>query len=284
MRGYDYLRPQNLDEVFTLKEEHLDARFIAGGTDLLAQIRSRQIEPQALISLRSVEELTRIKSANETEIGAGCPIADLIEHAALKEKYPILVQAAKRLGSPQIRSVATVGGNLANGSPCADTAQALLVLEARVVLASRNQTREVPLVDFFIGPKQTALEKNEIIRDIILGPSSGKAQYAFIKKGRVRMDIALASLALLVELDGRQCTKARIAAGSVAPVPLRLTEVERILEGREMSSDLIERARDVAEQSIAPISDVRATADYRRRLIGVSLKRVLNDMVGQVTG
>lgn len=280
MKGYDYFRPQSLDEVWRLIEKVPDAKMISGGTDLLVQIKNQEIKPRALISLRSIKELAFIKINGGTQIGALTTISDILNHQKLQENYPLLGKASKKLGSEQIRNVATIGGNLCNASPSADTALPLLVLEAKVTLQSARKRREIPMSEFITGPGQTCLKPDEILTNITLGSPLQKTQDIFMKMGRVKMDLAIASMAFLLELEGRKCRKARIAVGSVAPVPLRLYKVENLLENTNITQDLVKKAQKLAEESVSPITDIRATEEYRRQIIGVFLKRGFEKIFG----
>jgi carbon-monoxide dehydrogenase medium subunit len=168
-----------------------------------------------------------------------------------------------------------VGGNLCRAAPCADLAPPLLVYEATVRLAGRGGTREVPIDAFFKGPGVTALEPGEILVAVTLPPPRPNARGCFLKKGRVRMDLSIASVAALVEMDGDVCTRARLAAGAVAPVPMRLEEVEALVEGKPLTDDLLAEAQRLASREVMPITDVRSTESYRRRITGVYVKRAL---------
>jgi CO/xanthine dehydrogenase FAD-binding subunit len=278
MTSYWYHKPKTLDEAFSLKEKYPEARFIAGGTDIMVRIKNRHIVPIGLISLRSIADLDRVEVGDVTRIGAITTIGDLIGRAELREKFPVLVHAARELGSVQIRNVATVGGNLCNASPCADTALPLLVHGARVELTGPDEKREMPLDKFFVGPGATCLRQNEVLTAVLLDSPSPRTKTSFQKKGRVKMDIAVASLAVLAEMEGEVVKKARVAAGSVAPVPLRLGKVEKLLDGQEIDPALIAEAENAARAEISPISDVRATADYRRHIVGVYLSRALKKL------
>ena len=280
MIRFDYFKPYSLEEAFTLKRRHPESRYVAGGTDIMVQIKNREIRPSALISLRNIPELTTIKSNGRARIGAAVTIRDIAHHPELGQAYPVLTEAAKRLGSVQIRNVATIGGNLSNCSPCADTATPLLVLEAKVILKSPETTREISIADFFEGPGASCLRTDEILTEIIIDPPSEKAQAVFFKRGRVKMDLAVASIALILELDGCECLKARIAAGSVAPVPLRLRKAEELLEGQAITAGLIAEAQCAAEEGISPITDIRSTDEYRRQIVGVFVKRGLEKLLG----
>lgn len=280
MRHFDYLRPKSLKEALQQKKIIAGAKFISGGTDLLVQIKNRELQPPALISLRSIPELATIEINGGARIGALATISDIIQHNELGLNYPVLVEAARRLGSVQIRNVATVGGNLCNCSPSADMALPLLVLEAKVRLRTAKAKREIQINEFFKGPGKSCLSSDEILTDILLDPPHQKAKATFLKKGRVKMDLAIASLAVLLEMEGGKCRKARIAAGSVAPVPLRLYKVEALLAGAALSKDLVSKAQQLAREIVSPITDIRATEEYRRQIVRVYVKRGLEKILG----
>jgi CO/xanthine dehydrogenase FAD-binding subunit len=277
---FDYYKPRSLDEVWEILDKIPGALLIAGGTDIMVKVREGEVRPPALVSLRSIQGLSGISEGDVTCIGAMTTISGLIEDPVLCRSYPVLTEAAKRLGGPQIRNAATIGGNLCNCSPCADTAPPLLVLDAKVRIQGPGGSRDMPLGEFFVGPGETCLLHGEILTDILLDPPSKSAKTAFMKKGRVKMDLATASIAVLLEISGHRCSKARIAAGSVAPVPLRLSAVEKLLEGSIISKKILARARKIAEDSVSPITDIRATEQYRRQIIGVYVERCIEGLVG----
>lgn len=275
MSRFSYHKPQTIEDALQLKTEKRGAVYIAGGTDVMVQIKNRELRPSALISLRNIPELAHIDVNGGARIGALATITDIIQHSTLALAFPLLVEAARRIGSVQIRNVATIGGNLCNCSPCADMALPLLVLEAKVRLRTSETTREVPVEDFFKGPGESCLLSDEIMTDILLDPPDANAIAVFMKKGRVKMDLAVASVAVLLDMEGDLCRKAYIAAGSVAPVPRRLREVEEKLEGTILSEQIISEAQKIAKSSVAPITDIRSTEDYRREIVGVFVKRSL---------
>lgn len=279
MKRFDYLRPKSLEEALHLKKSIPDAMFISGGTDIMVQIKNNELQPPALISLRSIPELSKITINRNTKIGAVATISDILQDEELGSSYSTLIKAAKRLGSIQIRNVATIGGNLCNCSPCADMALPLLVLEAKVHIQSSGRSREIPISKLFIGPGESCLSSGEILTAVLLDPPRRNVKSAFLKMGRVKMDLAIASVAVLLEMEEERCVKARIAAGSVAPVPLRLPKVEALLEGAVLSKKIIPSAQKLAEESIAPITDLRATEEYRRQIVGVYVKRGLEKIL-----
>lgn len=280
MTAFELYRPTSLPEALRLGAELEGARYLGGGTDLMVRIREGKQRPKALVSLGRIAELEGLSVGETTRIGAGTRVAALLESPALAELFPALVQAAGRLGSVQIRNLATAGGNLCNASPCADLAPPLLVAEARLEVAGPAGRREVPLADFFTAPGTTRLGPGELLCAIhVPRPRSG-TRACFLKHGRVAMDIALASLAVAVELDGETVTQARLAAGSVAPRPVRLPRTEALLAGQRLTPELLARVKAEASAEVQPISDVRAGADFRRHMIGVLLGRALAALLG----
>jgi CO/xanthine dehydrogenase FAD-binding subunit len=280
MIPYDYYRPHSLDEAFQIKKTIPGSLYISGGTDLMVRIKKQEIHPPALISLLSISDICGIKENGFTQIGAMTTISDVLKNKELRKKYPVLLEAAHSLGSVQIRNAATIGGNLCNGSPAADMAPALLVLEAKVRLQSEKKRRDISLPDFFQGPGRTCLASEEIMTDILLYPPESNTKSIFLKKGRVKIDLAVASVAALLKTDGDKCLWARLAAGSVAPVPVRLQAVESLLEGATISPKLLLEVQQVAAKSVSPISDIRASEKYRRCLTGVLVKRALESLMG----
>jgi len=278
--GFAYHRPATLAEAWRLAADEPGARFIAGGTDVQVGRWTWGGRPGALISLRSVPELAGIEVGDGARIGATTLVGEVAEHAGLAARYPALVEAARRLGSPQIRNAATAGGNLCRAAPCADLAPPLMVYEARLRLRRPDRVREVPVEEFMRGPGVTCLEPGELVTDVLLPPPPAGARARFLKKGRVYMDLSLASVAVLVVVEGGACRRARIAAGSVGPTPLRLREVEARLEGQALTPALVAAAGDAAAEAVLPISDVRTTAEYRREIVRVFVRRALAALAG----
>jgi CO/xanthine dehydrogenase FAD-binding subunit len=279
MSWYDYYQPETLEKALSLKKTIPDSFYMSGGTDLMVRIKKRELRPRALISLRSIPHLSGVKNGKIIRIGAMTSISELLKITLLYEKYPVLLQAAKELGSVQIRNMATIGGNLCNGSPAADMALPLLILEAEIRLQGVQKSRDLPLEKFFQGPGETNLSSEEILTDILLGLPEQDTKAIFLKKGRMKMDLAVASLAVLIRKQGDRCLKVRIAAGSVAPTPLRLFDVEALLEGATLSRELLTEAQHLASKSISPITDIRSTADYRCHLVEVLLKRAFEKLM-----
>jgi CO/xanthine dehydrogenase FAD-binding subunit len=279
MTPYAYHRPTSLKELLHWKATTPDAQFIAGGTDLLLKMRRGTWKPtSALLSLRAVPELVTIDVGDGLRIGGAVPVIDIARHPTVAAWYPALAQALASLGSRQVQNVATVGGNLCRASPCADSAPPLLVYGARVELQSAHATRQVLLSEFFRGPGRTLRAEDEVLTAIVLPRPDPGARAVFQRRSRVRMDLSTASLAVLLVFERGVCTKARVAAGSVGPIPMRLTDTEAIFEGSDLGPATLARAHAQALKDVLPITDVRSTAEYRRHMIGVFLNRALRQL------
>jgi carbon-monoxide dehydrogenase medium subunit len=196
----------------------------------------------------------------------------------MAEKAPVLREAAMSTGGVQIRNMATIGGNLCNASPAADAAPPLLVLEAEVDIASLKEVRTIPLANLFAGPKMNSLRPGELLTEIRFRVPLTRSGASFHRLGRRRgMTLSLVNAAAYVATDGALCQEARVALGSVAPTPIRVLEVEGMLKGERLSQRLIEEAAVACRRSIAPVDDIRASAEYRREMACVLTKRALND-------
>lgn len=275
---YDYHRSVSLAEAFALSARDGSA-LIAGGTDLLVALRKKKrAAPARLVSIRSLPELAAIEAGpGLLRIGACAPLAGILAQPVVRERLPALALALAVIGSRQIRNVATLGGNLCNASPGADSAPPLLVYDATVVLAGIDGPRELPLSEFFLGPGRTALRPGEIMTAVCVPLPASAARSVFLRRSRVAMDLATASLAASYELHGGLLKGVRLAAGAVAPTPLRLRTTESFLEGKAVNDETLARAVEIARGEIKPIDDLRGSAWYRSELIGVFLARALRN-------
>jgi CO/xanthine dehydrogenase FAD-binding subunit len=283
VQPFDHHSPDTLVEALSLLER-LDgrARLIAGGTDLLLKMRAGVITPPALINLKRLPELKGIEfdEREGLRLGALTSLRELARAAVIQGHYPVIAQAAGLMASEQVRSLATVGGNLCNAAPSADLAPPLIALDATVELASMAGRRMLPLADFFHGPGQTALQPGELLQAIRLPPPQGRAVY-LRHTPRAAMDIAVAAAAVWLLLEGGICRAARLVLGAVAPVPLRVRQAEVELIDRPLTPDLIGHAAAVAAAACSPIDDIRASAAYRRRIVAVVVRRGLFSAMAQ---
>jgi len=267
-------QPTTLDEALRLLQKHPGkACPVAGDTDLALRAgRSAQV----LVDITRLG-LSYIKREGKgLRIGATTTMAAL-EESALVQRLAngILSKAASTCGSPQLRNVATLGGNLVNASPAADTATPLLALDAEVILQGVRSKRRVPLVEFFLAPHKTAL-KGALLTEIVIPPRRLHAAWCFEKLGRTEPDISIVNVAVGLQLDAQhRCTWVRIALGAVAPTPMRAIKAEALMSGQVLTEKLIERASQSATEESRPIDDLRASAEYRRDISRVLVRRAL---------
>lgn len=280
MKRFDYHQPDSLSKAFDLMEKlGKGAKYVAGGTDVIVRIKQRAIQSDALISLRGIEILKGFEVNGEVSIGSMTLFRDIERSGELRKACPALVEAVAVLANPQVRNVATPGGNISNAAPSADCAPPLLVMEAVLTVEGPGGKREIPIEDFFVGPGQTVMAPTEILTRVRFSAAEKGTGTAFLKVGRTSQDIAIANAAALVEMEGKKCRKCRIAAGAVAPVPLRLEKVEALLEDSEVDAELLDEAARVTAKEVQPITDVRSTEEYRRHISGVLVKKAIQRAV-----
>lgn len=284
----NYYAPRTLEETLGLLYDlGPQARMLAGGTDLFVAMREKGLRAKSLINIKGVAELSGIASLNGSglSIGAATPLHEIEMNRLVRQVSPALSDAVATIGSLQVRNRGTIGGNLANASPAADSAPALLVLGARVELVSAAGSREVSLETFFTGPGRTVMEPGEILKRVII-PKPEPGQFSvYLKFGpRRAMDIAVVGVAVSLILSGDAvCKEARVALGAVAPTPFRAPRTEAALAGK-IDEAAIAHAAAQATAEAKPISDVRASAEYRSHLVGVLVRRALSQVISQYGG
>ncbi|MEW6274774.1 MAG: xanthine dehydrogenase family protein subunit M [Bacillota bacterium] len=278
---FEYFAPGTVEEVLALLERFGDgAKILAGGTDLLLMMKDKVIRPRCLIDITGVAALNGIRytPGQGLIIGAAAKIAVVERSPVVREKYFALHQAAGELGSAQVRAMATIGGNSCHASPAAETPPPLIALGAKVKLQSRAGERELPLADFILGNRQTALRNGEILTGFFLPeppPNSASRYQCLGLRDAMEIDIVNAAVNLVLDEDGATCRDVRIVMGSVAPAPLRARQAESTLAGRRLDAAAIEEAARIAAGEAKPISDLRASAEYRREVTAVVVKRAL---------
>lgn len=256
------------------------AVILCGGTDLVVKMRKGLLSTKTLLDISDLDQLREIRQERGCiEIGAAVSFSQIIEEAIIREQIPILAMGLRKLGSTQIRNRGTIGGNLVNASPAADSAIPLLLLDAEVVIADSTGERRVQLEDFLCGPGKTVLKQGEFLSGIRVPIPDPEFSSFFHKVGRRKaLTIAIASLGALLRMKDDAIDEIRLAAGSVAPAPIRLHPVETLLAGRRVTPQSVEQARNIIRQCISPITDLRATADYRYQVIADLLARLLLTM------
>ena len=279
----EYIRPKNVRDVLQrMKKLKGRGKLVAGGTNVIPDMRAKAIKPQALIDISHLKNHSYIKEEKKRIlIGSLTTISDLASSKVIGHYAPIFYEAAQQLGNPLVRNRATIGGNLADASPAADTAVPLLALEALVVTEKNGgKGRQIPIDQFFLGPNETVLRPDEIIREVIIPKPSPNSKMAYIKLGlRNAMAISVVSLAVLMEMEKGKCKKARISLGAVAPTPIRAYRTEEILTEKKITPELIEICSKEVSKEVSPISDIRARAEYRKSMASVLLKRLIQKIV-----
>jgi len=298
IQEFEYFNPPTLSEALSLLEKHNgQAKILAGGTDLLVGMKEKGLSPRYIIDVKGIPGLRSIHfdADGVLTIGALATMQEVEVFPAIREHYPFLSYSAGEVGSVQVRNRATIGGNLCNAAPSAETAPPLLCLDAKVKIASLKEERIIPLEEFFKGPGFTVLDHEGLARDragdisgdraeiltgVLVPPSEKKGVY--IKHSpRRAMDIAVVGVAAAVtEDEDGTWSDVRIALGAVAPVPLRAKKAEELLRGKKPTIDLIEKAAGLAQKASSPISDVRACAEYRLEMVRALVKKTLVRLSG----
>ncbi len=278
---FDYIAPTTLNEaVAALVKGGRDTRVMAGGTDLIVKIRHRMLFPKCIVNLKRIAGLDAITDdkKNGLTIGATALLADVAAHKGIRRHYPTVAEAAGATANVQVRNMGTVVGNLCNASPSADNAPTLMAMAATVDIAGPTGSRSVLLDKFFQGPGITALKAGEIVTAVRVPPpvaGSGTAYHSLSQRGK--LDCSAVGVGTMVVLKKDRCTDARIIVGACAPVPMRTRAAEKMLIGKKMTDTLIRQAAQKASEETSPITDVRASAPYRWKMVSVLTIRALTD-------
>jgi aerobic carbon-monoxide dehydrogenase medium subunit len=272
-----YEAPSSLEKaVALLAQAPGDARVLAGGTDLLVQMKTDLVEPELVVDIKGIAELCQIKEeGGGFRIGAAVSGAELKEHPRLKSAWPGVVEAANLIGSTQIQARASMGGNLCNGSPAADSVPALIAASAKASVVGPKGRRDVPVEDIMIGPRRLSLDKGEIVASFLLPPKSARSGDAYLRFiPRTEMDIAVVGCGVFLTLDARGvCSAARVSLGAVAARPLLVAPAAAALIGSRLEDAAMQRLDAAARAACQPIDDKRGTKEYRIKVAGVLARR-----------
>ena len=287
MRRFELAIPASLAACQQALADGPDVKLVAGGTDLLPQMKNGLVKPRRVVDLSALPELKVIERLSDggLRVGAGVSARALERSAALRDGFLALADGAAVVGSLQVRNLATLGGNLANAAPSADMAPPLLALDAECVIAGPRGQRRVPAAEFFTGVRRTQLAPDELLVEIIIpAPGFGSGGTYVRHTPRRELDIAVVGVASQLTIRDGQCTKARVALAAVAPTPVRAIAAEARLEGEAITPALIEEAANLAVEAAAPISDQRGSAEFRRHLVRVLTRRTLSTALDRSTG
>jgi carbon-monoxide dehydrogenase medium subunit len=278
MRPFQYLAPESVAEALDMLAEFGPrAMVMAGGTDVVVALNEGSVHPECIIHLSKLDELRHIKRDDGCfRIGPLTTMNELAESKLVQENLTALAEAAASSAAPQVRNLGTIGGNLGTASPAGDLVTALVALGAAVKLASRRGEAEVPVEEFLVGPKKNILARDQLITEIKIPsppPNSGSAFLKLGKRKAMSISIASAAAALTVSGDGKVIEEIRVAMGSLAPTVVRARKFETALRGMAADPEAVKRAADLVREDIEPITDVRASAWYRKEVAGVLAAR-----------
>jgi len=278
---FDYVKPAGIDEALDLLESNQDGkcRVYAGGTDVIPKLKTRAINsPEILIDLKGIPGLDFITYDDEIglRIGALATVYSVAHSRVVKDRYPILAQAAGSIASTQVQNRATLVGNICNAVPSADSAPALLCLDGTLDCVSKKGERTIRIGDFFLDPNKTSLRADELVREIRIPPPADNSNGVYLKLSpRQRMDLAVVGVAAFISTDGGRFKSARVGLGAVAPTPMRAKKAEEILQGEVIDEKVISRAAKAASEESRPIDDHRASAEYRKIMVDVLVRRAI---------
>jgi carbon-monoxide dehydrogenase medium subunit len=289
VHAFEYVSPPTLAETIEeLANRNGAARVLAGGTDLIDQMRLGRLTPQAVVDVKKVPELNILSDeAGGLRVGAAVPLCLISDHPSVREQFSCLWDSCLLIGGIQVQSRATIGGNLCNSGPAADSTPSLIALGGVCVIAGSQGTREVAVESFCTGPGENVLNPDEVLVELRFNARSANSGSHYRRViPRNEMDIAVVGVGASVQLDGNKETfvSARIAVGAVAATALYAQQASESLAGKPVNADSLSEAAAAVQQIISPISDMRGTADYRRHATGVLVRRVLETAIARARG
>jgi CO/xanthine dehydrogenase FAD-binding subunit len=279
---FDYFKPTTVSVAIQLMAKYRHAQILAGGTDLINNLKSEAVQPDAIIDIKGIKTLQGITFKNNVlTIGALATFTDIIDSKIIQSKYPVITEVAKTVGSVGIRNRATMVGNICSAVACADSGPVLMAYDAKIIVQGKTGKRKIPAADWFKGNKLTILKKNEIVLAIEIPLPAKKHSGCYIKLRRYSgEDLAQASVLILALPENQY----RIAFGSVGPIPIRANKIETILNGADPSRELIDKIKKLIPLIISPITDIRATKEYREHMCPIMFERGLNAAVSRLNG
>lgn len=284
---FEYLTPATIDEAFSILLEYGEnARVLAGGTDLLVKMKHRALIPlpEYVVNIKKIPGLNFISYDEEEglRIGALATMQEIKSLLPIRQNFPGLAQAAGLLSTPQIRNMATIGGNLCNASPAAETAPALITSAATAKIVGQSGERTVAVEDLFTGPGETVIQQGELLAEIQVPNPPPNSTGVYLKHGKRLSDIAIVGVAVSMTMDDGVCTDAKIALASAGPTPMRVRRAEELIKGQKVSQELIEEVAKIASEESKPIDDLRAYADYRKEKVVVLVREAIKQGLQQI--
>ena len=283
MQSFEYLSPKTLKAALdAIGKKGLRYKLVAGGTNVIPDLREGTQRPALVVDLGRIKTLNYIKDKNgKISIGSLTTIADIIKSPIIKKHAPVLWIAASKFAGPVVRNRATIGGNIVDGSPAADSAVPLMALQARVKIKNQKAQRTVSMERFFTGYKKNVLRRGEILTEVVFSKPPRRVKQLYHKLGRRNaMAISVASVAIMLDMKRKTCVDATIAMGALAPTPIRANRAEKTLIGKKVDIELIRKCGEMAAKSARPIGDIRASAEYRRTICEVLVNRLICEGLG----
>ena len=290
MQAFEYVAPRSAEEIITLLAgNNGDARILAGGTDLIVQLREGRRQAKLVIDIKNIPELTQVTfdPTNGLRIGAAASCNQICEDANVHAHYPGLIDGFQLIGGVQIQNRASVGGNLCNASPAADSIPALIVHEAVCHITGSNGTRTLPVEEFCIAPGQNTMQSGEFLASITVpapNENFGAHYLRFIPRNEMDIAVVGAGASVVLGAEGKRFVSARIALGAVAPTPLLASDAGAFLSGKEVTHENVKEAARMAQAIAKPITDLRGTAEHRKHLVAVLVERTLDKAIERAGG
>ncbi len=278
LKSFEYFEPRTVEEVVRILFMYRgEAKVLAGGVDLVPKMRKRQIQPKCLVSIQRIPGIDYIEGdgAKGLRIGALTNLRSIELSPAIQKDYELLHEAIHQIASIQVKNMGTAVGNLCVATPASDIALPLLVLGAKLRIVGLTQERNVPIEKFFIGVGQTVLQPSEIVTEVLLPSPPAATGSAFLKLVRTATDVAKVNVAVTVTVTDGICQDVKIALGSVAPTPIRANKAEEALKGKKLDQETIAEAAETAAEETKPIDDIRSTAEYRKEVTKVLVRRAI---------
>jgi carbon-monoxide dehydrogenase medium subunit len=284
LKEFGYFDPYKIEDAISILRKFGNRVVVlAGGTDILNQMKLRNVIPEFILNIKNIQGLGFIRQNKGLEIGTLTTIAAIKESVSIRQEYISIYEAANWFGTPQIRNMATVGGNVCRSSPSSDMIASLMVLDAILKLAGPNGERDVPIEEFVLGPSKNVLD-HEILTRIIVPQQKKYSGTAFRKLTRGSVDLAKVSCAVRILVSNGKCTDIRIVLGAVAEKTFRAKGAEEVIRGEKISDAVIEEVAKRAIQEVQPITDVRSTGYYRRLMVEVLVRRMVNLSIERARG
>lgn len=288
MKPFEYVEPNTIEEALLFLDQYgAESKVLAGGTDLIVQLKQKLVQVRYVINIKKIKGLNHIQCINgkALKIGPLATLSSISDSEVVRDKFKIIYEASRAVGTPQVRNIATIGGNICNAAPSADMAPALIALRAQVRIKSAHSERVVPIENLFVGPYKTCLDSKEILAEIEIpfSPMNSAGHYMWLPK-YASVNETLVGCAILITLGQnlREIKDIGIGLSAVAPIPMRAVKSEKILRGKKIDETVFEKAGEIASEESKPIARFGISAEYRREMVKILVKRCLKKAVEDI--